>query len=80
MIDIRQLRKAARLTQIELAQQTGISRVRLSLAECDYVKLSHKELDLIQKVIAREPRRRQARIRAIAGGPPRTRREPKQKQ
>jgi len=72
-MDVRKLRKTARLTQIELAQQTRISRVRLSFAECGYLKLTQKELTLIQKVIARELGRRAARIRAAVETAPKPR-------
>ena len=47
-MDIRELRKAARITQWELASRTGISRMRLSLAECGYVALTATELAAIQ--------------------------------
>jgi len=47
-MDIRQLRKTARITQWELADRTGISRMRLSLAECGYVSLTAAELAAVE--------------------------------
>jgi transcriptional regulator with XRE-family HTH domain len=67
-MDIRLLRKTARLTQLELAQQTGISRVRLSFAECGYCELTHEEVARIQEAIAKEPGRRADRIRVAVTG------------
>lgn len=46
--DVRQLRRAARITQYELAERTGISRMRLSLAECGYVSLTTAELNAVE--------------------------------
>jgi len=62
-MNIREPRKAARLTQIEVAQRTCISRMRISLAECGYVNLTQDELAAIQTVIAEEPTRRANKIR-----------------
>jgi DNA-binding XRE family transcriptional regulator len=45
---IREIRKAARLTQFHLSQLTGISRTRLSFAECGYLTLTLDELQRIE--------------------------------
>jgi hypothetical protein len=50
-MDIRELRRMARLTQIELAHLTGINRVKLSFAECHYVTLTAQEEASIRKAI-----------------------------
>lgn len=49
-MDIRQLRRAARMTQYELAAKTGISKVRLSFAECRYLELNADEITAIENV------------------------------
>lgn len=48
-MDLRNLRREARITQWELAELSGISRMRLSLAECGYVSLTSTELDAIRQ-------------------------------
>lgn len=53
-MDIRERRKKARMTQMELAQRTGIDRSRLSQAECGYRELRLDELELISRAIAAE--------------------------
>ncbi len=50
-MDIRQLRKTARLSQFELSQRTGISRIRLSHAECAYLRLRPDEESAIRRTI-----------------------------
>jgi transcriptional regulator with XRE-family HTH domain len=68
MLDIHRLRKVARLTQRELALRARISPVRVSLAECQYVRLSAKEEAAIRKAIAEAADSHAARIRnALAG-------------
>ncbi len=51
-IPVKDLRNAARLTQIELAQRSGIERTRLSLAECGYLSLTDEEASSILRAIA----------------------------
>ncbi len=63
MMDLRQLRRSARLTQFELAQRTGINRVRLSFAECGYTVLSRAEQDAIRTAIAGAAKSHTDRIR-----------------
>ncbi len=71
-MDLHTVRRAAGLSQSALAAQTGISRPRLSAAECGYLELSEEEIANIRAAVAAEPERRAARIRqALApdGGP-----------
>jgi transcriptional regulator with XRE-family HTH domain len=42
-MDLKQLRGMADLTQFELAQRCGVSRMRLSLAECGQLQLRPDE-------------------------------------
>lgn len=48
-MDLRKIRRAARITQYELAEKTGISRMRLSLAECNYICLTPEEMRAIER-------------------------------
>lgn len=43
-MDLHSVRRAAGLSQSALAAQTGISRPRLSAAECGYLELSEEEI------------------------------------
>lgn len=63
-IDIGMARRAARISQVELAHRTPISRPRLSAAERGYITLMPAELERIRQVIAGEPRRRAEKIKA----------------
>jgi transcriptional regulator with XRE-family HTH domain len=60
---LRQLRKIARLTQIELSQRTGIDRTRLSFLECGYLSLTKEEESLIRKAITEATESHAARVR-----------------
>ena len=51
MIDLRGQRKLAGLTQIELSAKTGVSRMKLSLAECGQAELSESEEAAIRKAL-----------------------------
>ncbi len=66
-IDIQALRRAARISQVELAIRAQISRPRLSAAEHFYLHLSQSELERLQSVLTRETGRRAADIRAALG-------------
>ena len=48
---LRELRRMADLTQIELAQQCGVSRVKLSLAECGQIELSPNEDNVVRTTL-----------------------------
>jgi transcriptional regulator with XRE-family HTH domain len=56
-MDIRKVRRTARLTQVQLSQLARISRMRLSFAECGYVELSEDERERVRKVLLAEPQR-----------------------
>jgi transcriptional regulator with XRE-family HTH domain len=60
---LRQLRKIARLTQIELSQRTGIDRTRLSFLECGYLSLTKEEESLIRKAIVEAAESHALRVR-----------------
>jgi transcriptional regulator with XRE-family HTH domain len=51
MKELRRLRRAARLTQVELAHRARIDRTRLSLAENGYVQLASSERVRINKTL-----------------------------
>jgi len=59
-MDIRQLRRTARLTQVELANETGISRMKVSLAECGYVELTEAEEHLVRQAVRKAHANRSA--------------------
>ncbi len=51
-------RRAGRVSQIELAQLSGVSRFRISLAESGYVDLLDHEQRAIEQALVSEVRRR----------------------
>ncbi len=61
-VNIRKLRRLVCLTQVELAKRTGISRVRLSMAECGYLHLNPDEVSRITEVAKNELEVRLRRI------------------
>jgi len=62
-IDLRPLRRIARLTQLELSQRTGIDRTRLSFAECGYISLSADEQTAIMRAVAEAAETHAASVR-----------------
>ncbi len=62
-MNLRDLRKSVGLTQLVLANETGISRMRLSLAECGYVTLHADEQERIKQVLKREMNKRHAAVK-----------------
>jgi transcriptional regulator with XRE-family HTH domain len=64
-MDLRQLRKMADLTQWELAQRCGVSRMRLSLAECGQVELRPEEETNVRSVLLELIRTRAAQLRGV---------------
>ena len=58
-MNIRENRRiAGRLSQIELARLSGVSRFRISLAESGYIELRDDELRAIEHALVSEVRRR----------------------
>lgn len=51
-MDVRKARKAARVSQVELGQITGIARTRIIAAESGAVKLSDDEFRAIRRALA----------------------------
>jgi transcriptional regulator with XRE-family HTH domain len=66
-MDVRQLRRAARMTQYELAERTGISRMRLSLAECGYISLTIAELSAIEDATVSSAQDRLQELSRVTG-------------
>jgi transcriptional regulator with XRE-family HTH domain len=57
-MNIREMRKAAGMSQAALAARTGIDRTRICFAESGYVNLRFEENDAIRKAIAVEIKER----------------------
>lgn len=64
-MDLKQLRKLAGLTQFELAQRCGVSRMRLSLAECGQVKLREDEQSAVRTVLIESIETRASQLRSV---------------
>ena len=67
-LDLRQARRAVRLTQAEVARDGHISRPRLSFAEAGFIRLRSEELERIRKVIAEVPRRYAEQVQKVLSG------------
>ena len=61
--ELRRLRKLAVLTQWQTAMESGISRMRLSLAECGQVELTGEEKTAVRNVLEKAIRERSALMR-----------------
>jgi transcriptional regulator with XRE-family HTH domain len=48
---VRELRRASHLSQIQLAQKSGVSRTRIQLAESGALQLSDHELQAIRAAV-----------------------------
>ena len=46
------------MTQLQLSNESGISRVRISFAECGYIRLNPAEEQALKRAMAREIERR----------------------
>jgi len=67
-MEIRELRKAAKLSQAALAARVGMDRTRLSFAENGYVQLRTEESDAIRRVVIDEiDSQRRAQQKVLAG-------------
>jgi transcriptional regulator with XRE-family HTH domain len=67
-MDIKKLRKMADLTQFELAQRCGVSRMRLSLVECGQLELYSEEELAVRKVLLMAIEARSAQLRRALSG------------
>jgi transcriptional regulator with XRE-family HTH domain len=67
-MDIKKLRKMADLTQFELAQRCGVSRMRLSLVECGQFELHSEEELAVRKVLLAAIEDRSAQLRGALSG------------
>jgi transcriptional regulator with XRE-family HTH domain len=63
--NLKELRKMASLTQFELAQRCSISRMRLSLAECEQIQLYPEELANVQKILLAAIEDRDVQLRGV---------------
>ncbi len=59
----KQRKMAGRLSQIELAQRSGVSRFRISLAETGHSRLRMEEQAAIERALAGEVQRLATRFR-----------------
>jgi transcriptional regulator with XRE-family HTH domain len=64
-MDLKELRKMAGLTQWELAQRCGVSRMRLSLAECEQVELRPEETIATRKILLERIESRAAQLKGV---------------
>lgn len=62
MKDLRELRHMISFTQFRLAARSGVSRTKLSLAECGETELTSQEAQRIRKVLHQELQRQAAAI------------------
>lgn len=67
MSDLKAIRKAAGLSQIQLAMRAHVSRFRLSLAEAGSIDLRPEELNAISKAVRPELARTAAVLKAHEG-------------
>jgi transcriptional regulator with XRE-family HTH domain len=64
-MNLRELRRMAGLTQWELAQRCGVSRMRLSLAECGQVELRPEEIVATRQVLLERIESRAAQLKGV---------------
>jgi transcriptional regulator with XRE-family HTH domain len=64
-MDLKQLRGMADLTQFELAQRCGVSRMRLSLAECGQLQLRPDEDRAVRESLLEVIESRAAQIKQL---------------
>ena len=66
-MNLKELRRMANLTQFQLAQRCGVSRMRLSLAECEQLQLRPDEDRAVRNVLLHviESRAAQLQIRIL---------------
>jgi transcriptional regulator with XRE-family HTH domain len=54
MKNLKSLRTFSDCTQVEFAEQTGLSRMRISLAECNQVELGPEEAKIVRSVLRKK--------------------------
>ncbi len=67
-MDTKTLRKMANLTQFELAQRCGVSRMRLSLAECGQLELRPEEEVAVRRMLVGAIKSRAAQLTNVLSG------------
>jgi transcriptional regulator with XRE-family HTH domain len=67
-MNIKEMRGMADLTQFDLAQRCGVSRMRLSLAECGQLKLHPEEDSAVRKILLEAIEGRAAQLRGVLSG------------
>lgn len=65
MKDLRAMRDMAGITQFALSRQSGVSRMRLSLAECGETDLSPEEKERVTEVLLAAIQRQHVRIASV---------------
>lgn len=64
-MNLKELRRMADLTQFELAQRCGVSRMRLSLAECGQLELNANEDIALRKTLLGVIEHRAAQLNGV---------------
>jgi transcriptional regulator with XRE-family HTH domain len=64
-MDLKELRRMADLTQFQLAQRCGVSRMRLSLAECEQLQLRADEESAVRKALLGVIEHRAAQLNGV---------------
>lgn len=67
-MNLKELRKMASLTQFQLAQRCGISRSRLSPAECGQLQLSPDEDRVVRNVLLHAIESLSAQLEGVLSG------------
>ena len=67
-MDLRELRRMADLTQFQLAQRCGVSRMRLSLAECGQLELNTSEDRVVRKTLMGVIEHRAIQLKGVLSG------------
>lgn len=62
---LKELRRMAGLTQFQLAQLSEVSRMRLSLAECEQLDLRPDEDRAVRKVLLERIENRAAQLKGV---------------
>lgn len=68
-MNLKKLRKMADLTQFQLAQRCEVSRMRLSLAECEQLELRPDEDRAVRKVLLGVIESRAAQLNGVLSRP-----------